>query len=322
MRGFFDDDGEFFSGRYPTLSDYIQKTFQELPLEEVNLEEVITQLELSLEGFGALWEKPNPELTQAREEFDLYIWNRLQHSSTEELKGCECHNRIFRGALGSEDNSIITLNYDLVTDYTLYHLCKRTDGRVIHDSVLARSNNILGRILTWGGEAPTVHYSDRDKGVYLKLHGSIDWVYCPTPTCGNHQLFFANVIAQPEAHYSPGSPCILCGAGLVSVIIPPAMGKSFEKFPKMGLIWNLAYRELKEAGCWVLIGMSFPEADYYIRWLFREVLNHRERPPSLIVVNPNKDDIERTIYVLRVKSDETYNTIKEYAGQVAETAPT
>lgn len=316
IQGFFNDE-EFRSDQYPALWSYINRTFKGIPLEKVNLEEVITQLELSVEGFGALWERPNPELIQAREEFDQYIREQLKHSSSEELKDCTCHKRIFRTILNSNDDSIITLNYDLVADYTLYHFCKDNRGEIKHDSILGRSDMVLGKTTLMHGERPSLYHKDKDKGFYLKLHGSIDWVYCPTPTCGNHQLFFANWIDRIETHTSPGEPCILCGAGLVSVIIPPAMGKSFEKFPKMGLIWNIAYRELKEADRWVLIGISLPESDYHLRWLLRQAWwFYREFPkpltdrmdttiPELVIVNPNKNDRERILGVLGITGVDT-----------------
>lgn len=313
IEGFFD----LTLRDFPELSKYIKSTFKELSLEKVNLEEVITQLELSLEGFGALWERPNPELIQAREEFDEYLRMRLQHSSSENPLACECHDRIFR-KIESDADSIITLNYDLISDFTLYHICKKeNNGEVEHDTILHRSNSMLGRNVPFAGERPTLYYKDKDKGFYLKLHGSIDWVYCPTQTCGHHQLFFANLMGVRALDINPGEPCNLCGAGLVSVVIPPAMGKSFEKFPKMGVIWNLAYRELKEADRWVLIGMSLPESDYYLRWLFREAAIHRKRSPSLIIVNRKAEDIERVKRVLSIEPAETYSTIKEYAGHVA-----
>ena len=321
MQGFFNDK-EFRSKQYPALWNYIDRTFKEVSVEKVNIEEVITLLELSLEGFGAFLERPNPKLIQARYEFNQYLIKRLQHSSAKELKACTCHEKIFRKTLGSEDDSIITLNYDLVADYTLYRLCKNERGEVNPDSILGRSDFVLGKTTLMDGDRPSLYHKHKDKGFYLKLHGSIDWVYCPTASCGNHQLFFANWRGSPETHDSPGAPCILCGAGLVSVIIPPAVGKSFKKFPKMGLVWNLAHRELRLADRWVLIGMSLPESDYHLRWLFIDVINHREKPPTLAVVNKDEKDIDRTIHVLGLEPTETYNTIKEYADHVDATAST
>lgn len=316
MKGFF-DDAEFQSGKYPALLEYINKTFKELPLENVNLEEVITLLELSLEGFGAFLERPNPELIQARQEFDQYLRKRLQHSSANELKPCTCHKKILQIIIGSEKNSIITLNYDLVVDYTLYPLCKDNKNEFKHDSILGRSDFVLGKTTLMDGERPSLYHKHKDKGFYLKLHGSIDWVYCPTESCGHHQLFFANWIASPETHNSPGDPCILCGAGLISVIIPPAVGKSFRKFPKMGLVWNLAHRELKFADRWVLIGMSLPESDYHLRWLFKDVMNQRENPPTVTIVNKEKKDVDRTKTVLGLEPKETYSKIEEYSDILA-----
>ncbi len=277
---------------FPALADYLRKVFPGQSFHDLNLEEVITHMELSLEGFGAQWEPLEPDLLKARREYDAYLRECLDyagyfasdpHQIPKPIK-CSLHKRLF-SKLTSED-TLITLNYDMIADFAL--LSEKGDlGSVEDGSILHRSYRLLGSGEAWGTSNPSVDYNNREQGFYLKLHGSIDWVCCQDSTCRNHRIFFRGWIGTPKIRYSPENPCLMCGSGLVSVIIPPAMKKSFEKFPKMGLIWNMAYRELKVADRWILIGCSFPESDYYLRWLLREAYRNNPHHPEVTVVNPD-----------------------------------
>lgn len=117
------------------------------------------------------------------------------------------------------------------------------------------------------------------------MHGSLDWLYCPNENCRNHQEFFPNRLGEEKIHDQIGEPCILCGAPLISVIIPPTLHKSFEKFPKLGLIWTLAYRELNRADKIIILGVSFTPSDYYLKWLLKSSIATRENKPNIQVIN-------------------------------------
>lgn len=321
MRGFFREE-DFGGSQYCALLGFIQKYFPNVSFQELNLEELITQLELSLEGFGSLWGIPPPEYSEffiARQEFNDYILMRLSHYSTEIWRlssispeaVCTIHKKLF-SIIGDLD-TIVSLNYDLITDVALYEVSPKNDkGEPTKNSILGRSLSLIGKSLTWGGEVPSIHYEDIGFGYYLKLHGSLHWLYCPNPNCSNHEQFFV-------AHeHRPGHPCILCGAALVSVIIPPALGKSFEKFPKMGFLWHLAYREIGECAKVVFIGMSLPESDYYLRWLLREAVRRSVSVPDIVVVNPDDVARNKTCEVLGIPQDncDYFDSLKDYVEQL------
>ncbi len=122
-------------------------------------------------------------------------------------------------------------------------------------------------------------------GFYLKLHGSLDWLYCNNEVCTYHRSFFANWIGSSDLHNRSGDPCVMCGAPLVSVLVPPTMMKSFAQFPKLGLLWSLAHRELSEADRIVVFGLSFAASDYYLRWLFRSAVTDRADQPRIFNIN-------------------------------------
>lgn len=287
MNGFFRKE-DFDSKKYSSLYRFIKENFPNVPFEELNLEEVVNCLELSLDKFGSFGEHPDTYLVEARRELDKYVRVRLE---TPEGKGCNKLKELFKNLAGEDSKDTIgTLNYDLVVDNTLYTLSsKESNGHLREGCLLERMDRLIRITPTWSGEAPSLYYKDKKLGFYLKLHGSIDWLYCPNPTCGNHQLFFSTFRTSLEVRNYPEDLCSRCGSPLVSVIIPPTIHKSFENFPKLGLLWNLAYRELKQADKIIMIGVSLAESDYYLNWLIRSAIRGSVSPPQIEVVNKDKN---------------------------------
>lgn len=290
MSEFFTEE-DFKQDKYPALHKFIGRVFPKVSFKDLNLEEVITRLELSIDRFGAFGEHPEPYLYEARREFDRYVYKRLSYKPVNGNHKCQTHEVLLRQM--NDKDSIITLNYDLIVDYTLFAISKGTSGQVQENSLLGRMYGLLGRgISAWSGGDLSLHPSYAGMGYYLKLHGSIDWLYCPYPQCGNHQVFYPNSV-DGGMPLSPGAPCLLCGSPVVSVIIPPTMNKTFIEYPKLGLLWTLAWKEIRAAERLVLIGMSLPESDYYLKWLINSAISAREKPPLVMVVNSDKEVCEK-----------------------------
>lgn len=313
--------GEFFKGanftgeEYQNLNRFIDDKFPGLPIENLNLEEVVTTIELSLDTFGALGGHPEPYIYEARRELDRYIAETLNIDIT---KWCKLHEKIITTELAGvkSTDSIITLNYDLVVDGTLYAKSPRRNGDKYLESecLLVRMYDLLGVTLyTDTGESLTSPREAANLGFYLKLHGSIDWFYCPNPKCGYHQRFFPNRIGSDSWHNKPGDLCNLCGSPVASVIVPPTMYKTFEKFPKLCLLWSLAYRELNTADRIVVFGISFAPSDYYLRWLFKKAITDRdkENKPTLINIDNNPKICDKIKEITGI-GPEYFPTLDEY----------
>jgi hypothetical protein len=316
----FFEGADFTGVEYQNLKRFIDKEFPNQPVENLNLEELVTTIELSLDNFGALGEHPEPYIYEARTELNKYVADRLK---IDPQKGCKTLEKIttFEMAGRSSVHSIITLNYDLVIDVLLM---KNIDDSL---SLLGRMCDLLGydirgsmRYLTHDAESPTLYSIDRKMGFYLKLHGSIDWLYCPNPACGNHHIFFPN--RPSDMRSEPGELCTLCGVPIVSVIVPPTMYKTFEKFPKMGFLWSLAYRQLKWADRIVIFGVSFAPSDYYLRWLFKKAITDRKNKPTIIDIDIDKDSevCEKIKKFTGVKS-EHFLTLDEYLNKSSGSQP-
>jgi len=283
MKGFFNKK-DFSEAEYPNLKEFIHQVAPHTDIEGVNLEDLITHLELSLDDMGAKWQEERTLERKARQELYTYIRKRLSLPE----KGpyyCELHLKL---AKTLEDvDSILTLNYDLVMDFALLQEAKDRDQRRSSPKgdILERSHYLLHDLeLAAVAEWPTRYYDHIGKGLYIKLHGSIDWLYCPNPVCNYHQLVF--ISRQPgRPRIDPGAPCSGCGTALSPVIVPPTMRKSLQRFPKLGYLWNAAFRELKEANRLIFFGVSLPKSDYLLRWLIRESTVSRERSPELILID-------------------------------------
>lgn len=333
MDDFFD---KFTVNNYPNLSHFLENYFScdyflkdrygiNLKIGNLNLEEVITALDLSSDRFGSFGNNLKGYLLDAKIEFNNYIINRLDiQIDQEDTKNrfnelCNKLNIIF-GNISKKPSetkiadSIITLNYDLGIDHLLYYFAnKNTSGTLQNQTLLRRMYDILGgRIELYIGDRPSLYWKENDLGFYLKLHGSLDWLYCINDKCENNRLFFPNFIDNKETHNTPGDPCILCGSPLSVVIVPPTLHKSFDKFPKLGLFWSLAHRELRNARKIVIFGVSFSSSDYYLAWLFRSSIGGKcNQKPELIVIDINSDICNKVEKITGIKPNYKSN-IDEY----------
>ncbi len=282
MKEFF--RGANFTGEeYQNLKRFISDKFPGLPIENMNLEEVVTAIEMNMDTFGQLGRPPEPYIYDARTELNKYVANRLKIDTS---KGCKTLEKIITSQMAgrSSADSVITLNYDLVIDTLIKkHIPKEAENKLgrLHDLLGTNLRAIGGPVVVSGAESPTSYSQNINMGFYLKLHGSINWLYCPNPNCGHHQIFFPNQNMDGK----PGDLCTMCGMPIVSVIVPPTMHKTFEKFPKLGFLWSLAYRELNLADRIVIFGVSFAPSDYYLRWLFKKAITDRDRKSKLTLVN-------------------------------------
>jgi len=287
MAGFFREN-DFAGGSFSKLKTFVDRQFSGIDLAEVNLEALVTYLELSTDTLGLFGDYPSPDDVQARRELDELVRKRL---SIPKLRGCAEHKKILTKAIAGPDShdSIITLNYDLIVDNTLYELSpKEANGKqLVHGCLLDRMYALLGKTMLIHGERGSLYHGHKDLGFYLKLHGSIDWLHCPDADCGNHQLYFPNWLGSDLVHNEPGDPCSLCGSPLASVILPPAMYKSLVMFPKLRLLWNLAYRVLSRADRIVVFGVSFAPSDYYLRWLLKKAMRTRQTTPIIYDIDEN-----------------------------------
>jgi len=178
------------------------------------------------------------------------------------------------------NTSFISLNYDILIDNAL--LPAREDFNLDLDYAIEFMN--FGRV--WQPPRPK-------RSIKLfKLHGSLNWLYCPT--CRAIRI----TPKQKGVCHLKWRPsdciCYRCKTLAIPIIIPPTYFKALSNL-YLRQIWHAAEQSLKECNRLVFCGYSFPDADVHIRYLLKRVEVNRQTTPDVYIVNEHldKDDTAR-----------------------------
>ncbi len=120
----------------------------------------------------------------------------------------------------------------------------------------------------------------------FKIHGSLNWLYCPT--CSILSLFPHHKAAAelPNAPYK--FRCRQCRGLRDSVVIPPTFFKVMSNL-YLQQIWKKAEETLKEAQRIIFCGYSFPDADMHIKYLLKRAeVNRMGEVPEVFIVNEHR----------------------------------
>jgi hypothetical protein len=114
----------------------------------------------------------------------------------------------------------------------------------------------------------------------LKPHGSVNWQLGDPITISD----------RPEV------PVIVAPTHLKFVETTPAADSSshlgyLDQSQEIQAIWSEMETQMRQAKALVFIGYSFPVADLYFSSVLRSVLALRDRPPALVLVNPDATSI-------------------------------
>jgi NAD-dependent SIR2 family protein deacetylase len=115
----------------------------------------------------------------------------------------------------------------------------------------------------------------------LKLHGSLNWLYCPTcrtVTLTPKEKGICKIVLDPAA-----CTCS-CGTLAVPIIIPPSYFKVLSNL-YLQEVWNLAEQALSRADMWVFCGYSFPDADMHVKYLLKRVQVNSSKLRKVLVFN-------------------------------------
>ncbi len=182
------------------------------------------------------------------------------------------------------DPCIISLNYDLIIDTALMFISEQRFPE--------------GCLPNYHCDIRTEFYrSDQRRfGSLLKLHGSLNFLYCKT--CHRlelgaseskrylkilNRLMGADAKATLDTSYmQQGSPCLTCGTELRPLLVAPTQLKNYRN-PHLTQIWYEAERMLRECKRAIFIGYSMPDDDLEVVYLFKRGLAHL-KPGDLTVV--------------------------------------
>jgi NAD-dependent SIR2 family protein deacetylase len=280
LREFF---GAFFGIRGPVALNARKRypTFE----EALGIIELALQRSESFKNYPATAD--HPRLQRIREYLILLIAVLLK----EQLEHREpVHHRALLSALHEgrelDRTTFISFNYEVLLDHVL------TEARQEYDRDLDYGIEFANY------EFPTATPDNWDRPragralSLLKLHGSLNWLHCPTctvPTITPKAKGVTRLLEDPSS-----ARCRRCGTTAVPMIIPPTYFKVMESL-QLRQVWWRAEEALMAADRIVFCGYSLPDADMHVKYLLKRSEVNRSAPPTVFVVNnhPKKQAAEK-----------------------------
>jgi hypothetical protein len=179
---------------------------------------------------------------------------------------------------------VISLNYDILLDNVLFRIAALRPGPPARPSYCCDIQTDVYRA------------REAEYGQILKLHGSLNWLYCACcrrldiamSDCGRTAVTceVLDEIHQRnslDTHYAGhAKPCPDCQTPLRPVMITPTRAKDYRN-PHIQAIWYQAERMMREADSACFIGYSLPDDDIEVIDLLRRGLGHLPSDRVIVV---------------------------------------
>lgn len=202
-----------------------------------------------------------------------------------------CHKKLINklkesGAL--QETCFVSLNYDILIDNAI--------AEIYPDFDLDYGINFTNY-----SQDDDWHKPSCEKSIKLfKLHGSLNWLYCPiccSLTLTPKEKGVCKLLYNPDE-----CNCLHCSCSTVPIIIPPTYFKVMSNY-YLREVWHKTEEILRDAQKIVFCGYSFPDADIHLKYLLKRVELYRNRNLEIVVVNnhPGKSDFLKTEERLRYK---------------------
>jgi hypothetical protein len=186
----------------------------------------------------------------------------------------------------------ISLNYDIILDNLMCELAQANDPNSAPD---------------YGCDIRTPAYtSKRHYGKLLKLHGSLNWMFCPGcqrldlgMSASGKEIADSSLLEELynfkplDRHYLCSDDsceecqCKFCGTPLRAVMITPSFVKDYRN-PHIQRVWYEAEGMLRESTQVYIVGYSLPNDDLEVIHLLRRGLEHLS-PESITVISNDPD---------------------------------
>jgi hypothetical protein len=259
------------------------------------------------ESFGPDWTADR--LADVRRALDYLMFKLLDTT----LEGKTNPYRRLLDLLWPDKNSgepvVMSLNYDILLDLALFE--RGADQDSVPDYAV---------------DFKTKAYNDRKQryGLLLKLHGSLNWMYCPfchRIDIGWSRKFLNTSTVAPRVYRDPDtaldeqygarasstrSECKDCYGPLQPILITPAYRKDYRN-PHLARIWYEAQRKLRDADRVIFVGYSLPDDDVEVVYLLKRGLPHLASS-KITVVEWDRDYRQKP----RPYLPEDYEVLKRY----------
>ena len=191
------------------------------------------------------------------------------------------HNLLIKNLIKKKkikETVFVSTNYDILIDNALTKLFpdkKYDDKTYMLDYTVDFTN--FHKKDDW--KKPT-----KNKVHLYKIHGSLNWLYCPTCRALTLTPKEKGVIQL----ITKKIPCSSCDSQIVPIIIPPTFYKDMSnKF--LTTIWNNLEETLKDVNHFIFCGYSFPDADMHVKYLIKRIQNQRRGKMYFTIINNHKN---------------------------------
>lgn len=225
-------------------------------------EQVLSMLDLALIEDTYISSEYNlARIRRLRQDMDYLIWKLLQEGSIRE------ENPVFASFVQNLNprDLLISLNYDTLLDHALLQGFQGVD---------------------YGLRFSEIHHDGSYDGpqgpLYLKLHGSLNWLYCP-----NCQAFYSYLGPKSLQRVFERKPelCPYDQSYLRGTLVSPTWNKRYN-LPPLSLVWMKASKALRTVKKLTFIGYSLSDVDMKVLFLLKRSLFNNSNNPLIEVVDP------------------------------------
>jgi NAD-dependent SIR2 family protein deacetylase len=260
MFGIDTDDVEYLDGaRFPTFE------------EALGILDLAERRKESLKNFDLENMATNSNRIRFIRQYLVMLMAKVLHDKL--AHSGEIHRKLVESLMqvgDIRDVVFISTNYDILIDNALANLHQERP------------------MLDYGVEFTNFDEQDDwkrpdEKAVKLyKVHGSLNWLYCPT--CNTLTLTpwekgIIRLITEFKESYCPQ-----CESVIVPVVVPPTYFKDMSNV-FLGTVWHKAEQALRQVEHIVFCGYSFPDADIHIKYLLKRIQTNRKGKLRFTVFN-------------------------------------
>ncbi len=311
---------------FNNVSSYIRDNFGKNILDmdsSIDIEKVMTNIDIDIEKYNV------PENNTVKKDILELIRIVLDKSSKNLTGNVEEYFKM--AEMLNECDSIVSFNWDLLLDNILgrREILPESPGESYGECKYKHYKNMIIDMSAYGENTfkniavpQPYNIYDKEIGFYLKLHGSIDWLYCSNNFCRGYGKVFP-ILNHNIKHF-----CSVCHEEMKYMVIPPVLNKRYGVYPFIKNIWNKAAKEIEYADKLIIWGYSLPPTDFYSNWLLRQ---GRTNIKDLVIINPecvsndkrkwNKEFINNIVRLflpeLNIENIHTYYDFKDYYDDIS-----
>ncbi len=191
--------------------------------------------------------------------------------------------------------SIISTNYDLIVDNALIVKLKSCNYGIKLRYNLPDIYNTKAESRPYGnvgwnffGLKGTINNIGLP---LLKIHGSLNWFYCPKCDELDITIGEKGIIDHIESESKIFCVNPYCTSSYEPLLITPTMHKMYDN-QFLQKLWQLSEEKISQAHKLIFIGFSLSDADYHIRSLLTKGLVNNENNIQIIVVTKGPKNYE------------------------------